>query len=264
MILRRRALALVIAILAIAAWACFLRPSTNPPTVEIGDDPTHVTMDRHLLVEPPDFSNVSRSITPTETELDRLEREFYQEFPLALKFRDYKEGVGRSPETEALAERFKDYTDEPNDVPTKNLRNGHLNVILELEMTLMIKELFITDSDLGQMLHVAFKAPQWDWSHMLRNSDNRIFGGSAPAEPVVETVEQLLGAIEEREQRILDYASEKQKEALMPDFIREDIRQLALQMLTGGVTKAYLETITPRELVEARLKAALPTSSVSE
>lgn len=255
MISRRTALALMSVVLAIAVGARFLRSTTKAPTPEAGNDPTNVTIDRFPLPMRPVFPRTSLSKTPAEIELDRLESDFYREFPLALKFRDYKDSEVRSAESEALIERMKAYTDEFNDVRTKNLRNGNVNIILELEAPLLIKEMLVTDSDLGQMLRVAFKAPQWDWAHMLRNLDDRI-GNSAPVPPVAETVEQLLEAIEEREQHILAYSSRMQEEALMPDFIRDDIRQLARQMLTGRVTKAYLETISPSDLIEARRQVA--------
>src|ERR1051325_10484307 len=185
MISRRTALALIIVVLAIAAGACLLSSRTNPPTPDAGNDPTNVAIGQPPLPVQPVPPAISRSKTPAEMELDRLESEFYREFPLALKFRGSEDREARSAESEALIERMKAYTDEVNDVRTKNLRSGNLNIILELEAPLMIKEMLVTDSDLGQMLRVAFNAPQWDWAHTLRNLDDRI-GKSAPIRPVVE------------------------------------------------------------------------------
>jgi hypothetical protein len=263
MMLRRAALPLIIAVVVIAAWVRLLRPKINPPALDGGNESANVTVDRRPASVRPAISGASRSETPTETELDRLESEFYRQFPLALKFRNYQDTQGQSAEIEAIMVRLNAYADEPGDVRTKNLRTGNLNIILELETPLLFKELLETDSELGQMLRVAFNAPQWDWAHLLRNLDNRI-GSSAPTHPVVEAVEQFLAAIQKREERILNYSREKQEEAVMPDSIREDIRQLALDMLTRGVTKAYLETVTPGELTEERRRVAHETKERSQ
>jgi hypothetical protein len=117
------------------------------------------------------------------------------------------------------------------------------------------KDLLGTGSDLGEMMRVGFKAKQWDWPHMFRNMDDSI-GRSFGPPPVVENVEQLVAAINLREERIREYCRKKQEEASMPDSVRQDIQEFGLVMFTHGVVKAYLEAITPPELKEARKRLA--------
>ena len=192
---------------------------------------------------------------PAQAEVDRLEREFYEEFPLALKFQDYENGEARKAEMEALSERFKLYMNEPGDVRTKNLRTGNLNIILEMEAALIIKEQLETNSELGQMLCASFKDTRWDWGRMLRNLDDRM--DLSEARPPMETAEQLIAALLSREKHIVDHCQRKQEEASMPDSIRKDIRDFALDLFTRGLVKAYLETVTPAALKEARSRSEL-------
>ena len=86
---------------------------------------------------------------------------------------------------------------------------------------------------------------------MLRNLDDRI-GSASEVRPAVETADQFLAALRSREQQIVDYCQQKQEEASMPDSLRQDIRNFALDLLTRGAVKAYLETVTPAALKEAR------------
>jgi hypothetical protein len=251
--LRRKVLALLLAIVLIVGWALLLPRQTVVPSLAATNKIARVEAPRPEPEKPsriPRAPGVAESLSSLGLELNRLEGEFYHKFPLALKYRDYQDRSALSEKMRAISERFKDYMEEPKDVPTRNLRSGNLNTILQVEATAW-KGMLGSGSDLGEMMRVGFKAKQWDWPHMFRNLDSSIGGDFGPP-PVVENVEQLVAAIEIRENRINDYCRKKQEEASMPDSVREDIGELGLMMFTQGVVKAYLETITPPELREAR------------
>ena len=255
---RRTASVLFIAMVVLIVWAYQLSKS-NSPIAEVSGETTNVNIDVPAHASHPLARRVSpiqsRPLTESESALNQLEDEFYRQFPLALKFRDYQNPDYRNPEMEALSERMKTYMEEPNDVRTKNLRSGNLNIILELAAPLMMKENLVTNSELGQMLRVTFTAPRWGWGHTLRNLDSRISGSTA-REPVIDSVEKLVAAFQEREERIINYCRKMQEEAAMPDYIVEDIEKMAHELITRSVVSAYLEKITPPELKEARIRVA--------
>jgi hypothetical protein len=263
---RRTALLLGLAtlIILIAAWLSKPRKAvTEVPTEAEEVAATEPTRAPGLVRDQPAVQNTIPPLSPAQEELKRLESEFYNQYPLALHYRELQKDEGPTPEIVAVGERFKSWIGEVDDVRTKNLRSGNLNIIMELESPLMLKEMLVSGSDLGQMIRVSFKARQWDWPHSLRNVDSRI-DFHAPERPAADTPEQLILALQAREPRIIEYCQRKQEEAAIPEFIREDIREFNRDRLTRAVVRAYMETITPPQVTEARKSAALEANPTSQ